>query len=446
MNFLPALLIAVALFGLSSCINKNDSFGAGFIPDDQRPRAKVYTITDIPLYTAAIDSVQTTATYLYSSVFGNINVPPFGNTAADLVFRVYPYVGSHNFGENPVFSSASLTLVISGHGVPDESQENIVQNIRLYPLNRTLHYDSLYYSNSIGAADYDPIQINVPGLTYNGEDTLIIPLTKEFGDFLLSGTETDMDSLAHFYEKYKGFVLKTDPLPTGNAGGRINSTDITNASLTLQYNNGTVDTTMIYYGDYGKVFSVFNHSSASLADYVAPLPAPEQTIYFEAMGGVKPVVDLTAITDSIRAMLANKSLRPEQLLINKAELIVSVAPGSDLDKCPTVLNLCYRDTSSQGKLVFPFIDDSAYSNFGGTINRSLRNYSFNISTYLQGLLKSETPAEKHTKLYLFPSATVEDGYGYSYTIINNLIYSYAQFMGNGSASPVKLKLTYTVLY
>jgi hypothetical protein len=439
------LFLAALLLGLAGCVDTNNSFGTDFIPDDQKPTAGVYTIDNIPAYTAALDSIPTNARYDYTGVFGTMNVPPFGSLSADLVFRIYPYVGYHDFGENPEFISATLQVVVSGHSFPDESQQNIVQNIKLYQLTKRLHYDTTYFNNSITAADYNSL-ISLPGTTYNGEDTLNIPLTNEYGAFLLSGTPSDMDSLEHFYEKYRGMVLSVEPL--GAQGGRLNKANIMYAKLTLNYKREGVDTSMIYLGDYGMVFNSFSHSSNALADYADPLPAPSQTFYIESFAGVKPVFDLVSVTDSINAFLERNELRPDQLLLNKAELIVPITPGADMDKYPARLGLSRRTISSIGKVAYLPIDDIAGSAFGGGINRSLMTYSFNITHYLQQLLKENTSIDEddQTKLYLFPLTTVTDSYGYSYTVVDNTTYSYGNFSGYNSLLPVKLQLVYTILY
>jgi hypothetical protein len=443
------LLPIIAIAGFSSCLNVDNSFGTDFIPDDQRPALRVRNFPDLPVYMAPVDSVITNSGYVYSGLFGSINITPFRTMNADLVFRIYPYVSGHSFGENPEFVAASLLLIISGRNVADEDQQNIVQNVRLYELNRTLYYDSTYYNTSITASDYKPEPVNIPGLTYNGGDTLIIPLTEAFGNTLLSGMADDMDSLLHFYEKYKGFVLTVDPQPAGIQGGRLNTTDISTAYLTLQYKDNGKDTSMLYWGDYGLVFSAYRHSSDYLANYQNP-PAGTavQPVYFESLAGVKPVFDMAAIKDSLHALAdslrtasANNNL---QVLLNKAELILSIDPAFDMDKCPTNLALCSRTVNTAGKLIYPLVDDVSNAAFDGILNRSLRSYSFNVTHYLQQFLKPETP--ETTPLYLFPTTTIEDDYGYSYTVLDNTRYTYIRFLNNHHTFPATLKLIYTVLY
>jgi hypothetical protein len=405
----------------------------------------------IPVYTGTVDSIVANSGYSsYTGFFGSINVEPFQAMNADLVFRVYPYVSGHSFGEKPEFVAASLQLIISGRNAANEDQQNIVQNIRLHALNRTLYYDSTYYNTSITDNDYDKSElINMPGLTYNGGDTLIIPLTEKFGKKLLESEAGDMDSLAHFYEKYKGFVLTVDPQPAGVAGGRLNTTDISTAYLTLQYKDNGKDTSMFYWGDYGLVFSAYRHSSGYLANYQDPPPETiTQPVYFESLAGVKPVFDMTAIKDSLIALSnslkvahSNNNL---QVLINKAELVLSIDPDSDMDKCPATLALCSRTVNDAGKPSYSLIDDVSNADFDGTLNRSLWNYSFNVTHYLQRFLKPQPP--ETTMLYLLSTTTVTDSYGYSYTVLDNTDYRYIKFKRPGYGLPASLKLIYTILY
>jgi hypothetical protein len=446
-------LLTTGALAFSACVSADDSFGSGLIPDDQRPRVRFYSAVDIPFYTATVDST-ITMTSSYTNVFGSIHVPPFGTVDAQAVFRIYPALADHSFGEHPVLRSAQLTLVVSGRKVADADQQQIVQNIYLYPLNKTLSYDSTYYNNSITANDYDPTPVSLPGLTYHGGDTLLIPLTPAFGYSLMSATASDMDSLAHFFERYKGFVLGVDAQPAGVAGGRLNQLDISKASLSINYTNDEGrDSSFYYYGDYGLTFSSIQHSSAALA---TPPATPQATVYFESLAGVKPVVDLAAVRDSILSLLQNhkdddqspRPLRRDQILINSAELVFSVEsePERYMDDFPTTLTLCSR-TDTSGKVAYSMISEAYVSSiFGGSLNRSQGCYSFNLSQYVQQLVRQETTTEP-TLFYLFPTTTlVDQTYGTSYTVIDNIGYSYGKLCGTGTLTPVKLNLVYTVLY
>jgi hypothetical protein len=171
-------------------------------------------------------------------------------------------------------------------------------------------------------------------------------------------------------------------------------------------------------------------------------------VYFESLAGVKPVFDMAAIKDSLLALSdslknahSNSNL---QVLINKAELSLSIDPDFDMDKCPATLALCSLTVNDAGKLSYSLIDDVSNAAFDGTLNRSLRNYSFNVTHYLQQFLKPQPP--EATALYLFPTTTIEDSYGYSYTILDNMDYTYVQFRNARHASPATLKLIYTILY
>ncbi|MDR1680698.1 MAG: DUF4270 domain-containing protein [Prevotellaceae bacterium] len=450
-NFFFFLMTITAAGGFGACVTADDSFGTGLVPDDQKPRVQVYTTTNLPVYTATLDSIPTIAVSASACVFGSIHVYPFGTTDARAIFRMYPAAVAHSFGEHPVFTSANLTLVISGRKMADDDQRNIVQNIRLHQLSKTLSYDSSYYNNSITDSDCDPTPVNLPGSTYNGGDTLEISLTSDFGNHLLSASATHMDSLLHFYDHFKGFALSVDAQPDGTPGGRLNQMDVSYAMMVLNYKNDEGrDTAFYYYGDYSLMFSVYRHSSAALADYASPLPAPAQRIYFESLAGVKPVIDLTSVKDSILALLHDRNLRPDQLVINNAsiEFTVKMDANHYLSNFPEALTLCARiDTTD--KLTYSIINDAnTNANFGGGINRSLQRYTFNIAQYLQQLILEERAGgiTSPVQFYLFPTTTVTDSYGYSYTLLDNLTYSYGELYGAGSNSPVTLRLVYTILY
>jgi len=445
-HFLFILLAAIAV-SFSACIQVNDSFGDGFVPGDQDISTNVYSVSNIPLYTATLDSISTMSYYAQRNVFGSINVSPFGKVNTNAILRFYPNVSEHRFGEHPEFISAEFTFLISGTKAADENQENVVQNIRIYELNKTLYYDSIYYNTSITQNDYNPTPISLPGVTYNGGDTLIVPITKEYGDFLMTATDSEMDSLTPFFSKYKGFVLGVDTL--SDQAGRLNTLSTAIAYLKIQYRNDEgKDTSFLYWNDYPMIFSSIQHSSATLANYTDPPTTQSQTVYLEGLAGVKPVLDLLSIKDSIKTMLLKKNLRPDQLLINKLDIVISIPPTANMDNYPLRLTLCSRKVNDDsGRLTYPMIADVYGTTFGGTINRSLRNYSFNIARYIQRILQQEQAGEitDPTTLYVFPIATEQDMYGQSYEIIDVVNYTHIELLGTGSTSPVQMKLTYTIL-
>ena len=440
------LLIIIAVT-FSACIDANNDFGDGFVPEDQEIAAAIYSAGNIPIYTARLDSISTMSPRTNTNIFGSINVAPYGKVNANAIFRVYPNVSDHRFGENAEFISAEFTFVIAGTKVADENQQNTIQNIRLYELDKVLYYDSTYHNTSVSINDYKPTPISLPGITYNGGDTLIVPITREYGEFLMSASDNEMDSLTPFYKKYKGFVLGVDTLDTQS--GRLNILDAGLASLIINYKNEDgKDTAFFYLSDYAMVFTSIHHSSASLANYTNPPTSQNQTIYFEGIAGVKPVIDVLAIKDSIKAMLVQKNIHPNQLLINKLDIIVSIPPTANMDNYPTRLAFCHRKINEEtGRLTYPVIEDYAGSTFGGTINRSLRNYSFNIAYLIQRILKQEQAGEitDPTTFYLFPVTSETDMYGQTYDVLDITNYTHGELLGTGSSSPVQFKLTYTIL-
>ena len=121
------LLLPVMVSGFfSACVGADDTFGSGLIPYDQKPTVQIYSAEKIPLYTASVDSIITTSSS-YTSVFGSINVPPFGMTNAYSVFRVYPISADHSFGDHPTFVSADLSLIVSGKNAKNGA--NILANV-----------------------------------------------------------------------------------------------------------------------------------------------------------------------------------------------------------------------------------------------------------------------------------------------------------------------------
>ena len=454
---LPFILLSLG--GFTACVNIDHTLGVDFAPDDAVMKMRVYQDTTIALYTAALDSIITSSHSSNASygLFGSVNHDLFGRVTAGSVFQVHPLEYETDFGNSPVLTSVRLRLTIEEDAQLSEEQKGILQNIRVYQVTKKMDVTSPYYNNSLKPDEYIHTAISQAGVIYNGGDTLSIPLTPEFGNFLLGFTADDMFNDSTFHEKLQGFYITTDPLPANVKGGRINRCAYTTAStysiasfLELTYKHEGTDSTLFFWVGQGVdvCFNTITHESwNTLANYsnVAPTP-PEPTVYIEGLAGVKPFIDFTEVKTKIESWTASQGKSIGQLAVANAQLSVGVdiQNPTNLDTYPGIIFLGKKYLSDDDYTSYTPLNDIQYADITSTnLNRSLLHYSMDITSYMNRFLQGK---DTTSQLFLLPILIeTDDYYGTSYFLFDNQTYSYGKLSGVGSARPVKFKMTYTFL-
>jgi hypothetical protein len=426
---------------LNACVEVDKTLGLDFVPDNATLDIK-QAVFDLPVYTATIDSVITSSTSV--GAVGYLNQSKFGLFTTGSVFRMLPYTVGFNYGEAVLLDSAVLTIYVSRRThLGEEPPKSLSQPLFLYRLTRNLAYNTTYYNNSLKQGDYETTKIS-EDYTYKGDDTIKIRLKDVFANELLAATEEEMASDSLFLQKFKGFYLEADTTGAkANTGGQVSYFDLTTTYISFTYHHAGNDTTRYFYYFIEQTtpnFNVYTHSSSSLSDYSNPLPAPVNTVYLEGLAGVKPYIDFNQVRNSIAHRIQQEGKDTSKLVINKAELVVPIDyQASLLDLCPTALTLAYKDSTD----VFSFLMDTYFDTFGGVLNRSLQQYSFNLTYYVQGLFSKQTLY--HTperKMYLYPIYSSYDSYGTEVKLLDRSYYTCGIMKGSPE---VKMKLTYTLL-
>ena len=433
---------------LCSCITIDKTLGNNLIPTDQD--LTLYTATfDLPIFSKPSDSLQTNNHYfIYDSempfFFGACRDPLFGLTQAGTVFQFFPYNAygsSIAYGDNPEPVSLTLSLYNPVLIVLDQNQISIPQNIFIHEVTSDLSYRSAY-NNSLLPQDWNPTPISYPGQLFFGTDTIRISLSLDFAQELLNISQMEKDSTLLFLERFKGLYLRTEPAAEGINTGRLNYA--TSADMVLRYKSSGAETdSIIYYytNNYGLSYHSIIHSQATVN------PQSSENIYYQGYAGLKPYVDFVALTKEIKAWAEQSQIEISKLLINRAEMVLYYDPDFDykvIDRYPPIIYPYTRTFTDTTSYYLP-VDNIRASNADGAINRNKFNYSMNITSYLQSLLKKEEVTEKDNT-WLMETTTYEDEY--SQTIIYHFSsYSYplALFKGVDSDAKPILNLTYTVL-
>ncbi|MDR3235207.1 MAG: DUF4270 domain-containing protein [Prevotellaceae bacterium] len=446
--YLKVVLATAAICALHACVEVDNTLGLDYVPDDQLFDVQQKEFR-IPLYTATMDSV-VTSTVAYGAVGFVNNNPPFGTFTAGAVFRILPYDITFTYPEHAQADSATLTLVVYAN--TKVGNDAVAQPLALHRLTRSLQYSTSYYNNSLKSGDYGSV-LSQP-YVYRGEDTINLRIDPAYAQeliaFLSDSTQTTTDTM--FLDTFKGLYLAADTSTAAGAApcGQINYIDWASVRLTVHYK--TADTTATEYYDVESStanFNVFTHGSAPLANAAYPLPAPAGSVYLEGLAGVKPYIDFAAVKDTLTQWMQREAIDTSQFAIHKAELLLYIDyPQTSLDLLPDLLTLAYKDDSQDTVSVYTYLTDTFLGIFDGALNRSLQQYSFNITYYTQGLFLHTDDTERTPhQFYICPLHKSYDDYGSLVVMLERTQY-YAGILkgqdGNGVPS-VKFKLTYTKL-
>ncbi|MDR0661622.1 MAG: DUF4270 domain-containing protein [Prevotellaceae bacterium] len=462
-----------------SCTNVDKTLGLEFIPDDEKREFKIDTIT-VDAYTVGMDSVYTHSPNVL--MVGDHKDPIFGLSTAGATFQFLPRYSAVKFGDNPVYKSLTLQMVMSRGPVGNPSSP---QTISVYELKDRIYIDSGYYV----ATPIEEMINNTPlaTYTYNGEDTLKIELGSDLGGRLANATENvmahDTDSIKNsaFFDYVKGLYVVASSA-SGNERMNFFNSEVT-ITLALTYDNddgSSTDTTCIYtsldYYDYYnsvayyhamfntiehdydqadpslKILHVLNHPSE--IDEHTPL---DSVVYAQGFFGATPYVKITK--EKIKEWLEDPDVNiddPSQVALVRAELVMELEDfsGFDISKYPaalggmTLLNHLFTYNYYYGVLYSSgCLNSFYYSNglFDGKLNRSHRKYSFNITNEIQESIRKDEDLE----FYLTPYTSNEQSSQYSqliYYIAPSQYGEYKAVMGGTthSAKPFKLVLTYAI--
>ena len=455
-----------------SCTEVDKTLGLGLIPDDEMRDFKIDTIYP-DAYTVTMDSLYTSSPGAF--MIGSYYDPMFGDVLSGSAFQVLPYIDSMSFGTNPTYESLILQLALNSSPIGDE---NISQTVSVYELTERIYYDSVYYActpvkTMIGSTP-------IASVTYSGEDTLKIELGATFANKLLNASKEvmayDQDTLYHspFFDYMKGFYVVTNPVAGGS--GRMNFFNPA-AYLHLTYSNvDTTNATVMYnnvsYDYYGNVF-YYSQFNAIKRDYSTADPAEgfpvsklgdttatglHTELYLQGFFGAVPYIKISS--EKLKNWLLGENLEPSQAGIIRAELIMELEEfnGFDITKYPaalggmTLLNPLTTYSYYYGNMYVAGCLSSFYyslGSFDGSLNKTLKKYSINITHELINQLRNNTDLE----FYLAPYTSNADGGSSVSPAYNTLLYSLAPnqygaykavMRGPTHANPLKLVISYAV--
>lgn len=457
------ILTACSCLLVFSCITVDKTIGSDLVPDDYKLKMESVSLP-LPVTVKQLDSMQGISSSYYT--IGSIRTEEFGTARFGTAGNIAPSSTALDLGEDPriisVYLQIPLAVVADAASldrasiIMDPSQYGITQNINVYRLKRQIDSTTLY-ANSLTENDYTPELLNANGGTYFGGDTLKVYLSNEFGTEILSATSEELDSLDLFSERFPGLYVTCDD-PVGNAaGGRLNLFDGTNSFVFVKYNfqptyDKTLprkDTTIALAFGYGYALNTAEYDSADMqtGELLEKIPV-------EGMGGLAPFVDYKALKELLDGWAEQNNIDPSKVMVAKASVVFPFELPENLDLVPYqypsyLFPTNRKPVSDTTDAIYYYLleDYNSTDNPLGVMNRSLMNYTSDVSGYIQKMINKDLSDLNDTySFWMYPLRTETDSYyGTTYYYINNFSYYKAMLNGPKAERYPELKLVYAVL-
>lgn len=429
-----SVTLLLSLFVLS-CTSIDDNLGANLIPPIDRMKIVHDTVdTGFAIRSIQVDSMLSDISASY--YLGSTVLPRQGRVDAAFVTQIATGTlpTGNVFPSEFVIDSAFMILGQNGY----VGQDGYDLTMSVYELTKPLPFpkDSSYYTN-FPIKDYIPATPNIVQ-TITSKKSIYVRLEPSFVEKYLKATKEQNENRDKFNEAFFGYYFKTNATFGGGALYNINpgtsgikiyyrdspSSKTTNTySLTFTHileNESTGTQEIVCEG-----FSFFDRNYA----YVDPAFNfdPKSTTQSYAMGLMGYVTELDIpkeFIDRVEQVIEQNAGTIVGIL--RAELIMPIADQSinAMNSSISSLGLYYN---YQAFKYMPSYTASNQAGLGGALNRVKGEYSFNVTSYIQDLIRNKS--DKYT-LQVAPKV------GDTFT------FNSSEFI-NTPERPIKLIITYT---
>lgn len=372
-------LTAILAFVATACKDDDSAIGTGIMPSKDMMEFKCDTL-DIQTFAIRDTHVETQNRTI--NPLGIVNDEIFGVTNASCAFQVLLSSNNVQFSreiDTTDLSGVKLTLHLKYdniYGSPESSMK-----INVNRLLTDISYDSTYYDDThFDATQYELLQS--ADITNNSDSIIKIEMPQSLVESIIrqnaGQTTWSNDDFVRFF---KGIYINTE----------LNSGDGCLYALNLISNKSKMvltykDTCSFDFniGEYSTRINLYSHDYTNAdSELKAAIDNPDQPskyCYIQGLAGLKTKIkfpNLVNLFDSTN------------IIINKAQLKVSVKEGSQSEKLPSPKGMSMTKILSSG--LYDFLDDykSNSKYFGGQFDESDHSYTFNIPLHLQSLLLGE---------------------------------------------------------
>lgn len=422
------LTLLIGLFLFSSCKTANT---IGFEPEDEF--AIKGTLDTILVGSATVPEEVISTLSLPRHPFGFINDDPdFGDTEASLAMAVALPSAGYSFGTGVVIDSAVLTLPYSTQFYGDTTTSKYSFEVR--QLRDDLSMQKSFLSNrewpvtggvlgSYNARIQPKTSFKINDIVTGAADTAksVVPQIRiKLDPTFIQNNIVNLDSAtrsknARFASAFKGLHVSVNKtLVTGKGGIMFFDFIGADANIEIYYkkqnattptNTDTVAAKFPINSLTGPIAATIKHDYTGTPvktqlDVLNP-SSPYTATYLQPMSGVRNKISFPSLKNFItRVKNGNPATR---IVVNKAELVINVADGSDvapytpaqrlslyrLDIAGQRSNLPDNDFPSQTNIGDPRSVGSELA-YGGFYDTTNKRYVFAVTSYIQDLIDGKT--------------------------------------------------------
>jgi hypothetical protein len=405
---LDLLTLLISLFILNSCKNQ-DTLGLGVNSSNQINGSLVDTST-IMLNTVLDDTVATTG--LAKTPLAYFNDPIFGITRSDIATDLnLPSSAAFTLPSGTIYIDSARLVLKYADGFYGDSVSS-VYTVNVFQLGEKFSETTTYYNdkvwnvnpNLIGSLTFNARthdSIKIYNIIAGAPDTLMkvppqlrIPINPAFiNEYIFNASTLTLSSNATFNNIVNGLYITIDKTKTTGPGGilMISPAD----SLAVYYRSvtgATIDTSVAYL-QVNKLAANITHTySVAVQNELNNTTSNRGIIYLQGLSGLRAKVSFPNLLANLRNNLAK---RDSDIILNRAELVITPSPGSNIPYSPIPKITMYRFDIAHQRIL---LEDASSTDprsggvgtFGGYYNKSLNEYHFVITAYLQDLLLNKT--------------------------------------------------------
>lgn len=412
-RFLLIFLLAIVVFGATSCIKSPKKIGAGIMPEDSKLKVDWTDTTSVYAFSEIIDSVRSDE--LRYNFLGSIVDPVFGSTIAG-IYTEFSLSGlNHDFGPNPQVDSLILYIAYRGHY--GDTNSTLVAHV--YEMAENIKLENEYYSNTI-IQQYPEDYLNYSFIPKPNDSTQIIDTvagdTNMFGSVqkfnlnnynpqlanklvnanqvIVSGDTNVMYKDAYFKDFFKGLYIVTEPK---DQGGIILSFSLEDAGsgLVMYYSNDTADSLRYGYKTTStpKINRYEHNYFGAEADFKNQVVNGDTLMgvdkfYVQGLGGVRSIIKFPTLREWARK---------GHYGINEAKLIFAGYEEVPYYGAPSNLVLLKANEDGTQSILEDQYEGEGY--FGGVYSNESHEYVFRITNHLQQLLSDTSLTDYGLYLY-----------------------------------------------
>ena len=402
---LDLLTLLISLFILNSCKNP-DGIGLGLDSSTQlngilidTASISVATLPDVPVVTSAITKTP----------FGYFNDPVMGTTEANVAVTLnLPFSSAFTVPSGNLSIDSAVLVLKYGDGFYGDSLTSKYQ-INVYQLSQQINSQTSYYNNQGWAHNLTPIgsrsfyarthdSLKITSIVSGKPDTLIkvpaqlrVKISNSFvNNVLFNASLLQLSSNDIFQSNVKGLYLTVDKTQTTGAGGifMLGLIDSLNVYYKTVSSAGVIDTAMVQMPLSTHAAQIIHTPSTTLQTELSDTSGSHNLVYLQGLAGTKGRIRFPYLKNIVKNL--------GNIVINRAELVVTPAPGSTLPSylTPQPKLTLYRYDIAKTPVEVPDASSSDLRStglvpFGGFYSPVLNSYHFLITAYIQDLISGK---------------------------------------------------------